>query len=87
MREGEVAWFDGRVGEDKKVPTLEDDPLPRLSGPGSREDFIVSDPSIEEMDMLVDGRWFVDMDNAGRSRPLENGRDVGGGRDELVGAF
>ena len=58
--------------------------MARLAGPDSREDFMVSEPSIDDIDILLAGRWLVvvDVDKAGRSRPFENGRDVGGARDE-----
>ena len=66
---------------------VEDGPLARLIGPDSREDFVVSEPSIDEIDMLLVGRWLVVVDSAGKARPFENGRDVGGARDEAARAY
>lgn len=43
----------------------------------SRAGFAGSEPSIEEIDMLLDGRWLAD--GAGKSRPLE--KDVNEARE------
>ena len=44
----------------------------------------MSEPSIEEMDILLEGRCMVGVDKAGKSRLFENGIEADGPRNKLA---